>query len=309
MRGVPHGCPYSANSASNSRNSRYSSFPLRPKRKITIPNRTIATLRIGSVNQEESSTMVCCGVVVVVVVVVVVGVVASSASGSPPPSEALCGMSPACIFCSSSPSSRPSSLSFAGGTFASSVGSWSPLSVESCVVGTSAVATVEGTNAGVSSACCGLGLALALASPLSSPSLVFGDSLAICANRSCSISFSNRGARDLEDVSASLDFSGFFNKEATGPQRGQQYETDFFANRFRSSEVQSKDPTAPSAGVGRKAMRASRIRRIPQAGCHSSGWKAVKLRQIFVWVSKRPEGVKKTICGGLKGYSGGSCGK
>ena len=62
---------------------------------------------------------------------------------------------------------------------------------------------------------------------------------------------------------------------------------------------------APSAGVGRKLISASRMSRTPHAGCHSSGWCAEKERQTFTPVSKRPDGVRKTMFGGLKGYSGG----
>jgi hypothetical protein len=51
---------------------------------------------------------------------------------------------------------------------------------------------------------------------------------------------------------------------------------------------------------------ASNINRIPHAGCHNSGWYALKLRQIFVFVSNRPDGVRNIMCGGLKGYSAGS---
>ena len=47
------------------------------------------------------------------------------------------------------------------------------------------------------------------------------------------------------------------------------------------------------------------MRRMPHAGCQSSGWKALNDRHTFVFVSKRPEGVKKTMFGGLKGYSVG----
>ena len=60
-------------------------------------------------------------------------------------------------------------------------------------------------------------------------------------------------------------------------------------------------PIAPSVGVGKKAISASNIKRIPHAGCHNSGWYALKLKQILVFVSNRPLGVKKMICGGLYG--------
>ena len=53
-------------------------------------------------------------------------------------------------------------------------------------------------------------------------------------------------------------------------------------------------------------INASNINRIPHAGCHNSGWYALKLRQIFVFVSNRPDGVRNIMCGGLKGYSAGS---
>mmetsp|Transcript_42180 Transcript_42180/g.47948 ORF Transcript_42180/g.47948 Transcript_42180/m.47948 type:complete len:109 (-) Transcript_42180:169-495(-) len=63
---------------------------------------------------------------------------------------------------------------------------------------------------------------------------------------------------------------------------------------------------APSAGDGRKAISASIMRRTPQAGCHNSGWKALKDKHIFFLISNLPDGVKNIMCGGLNGYSGGS---
>jgi len=57
-----------------------------------------------------------------------------------------------------------------------------------------------------------------------------------------------------------------------GPHSGQHHSVLFFASFFRSSALQSRAPMAPSPGVGKKEMRASRMRRIPQAGCQDSGW-------------------------------------
>ena len=58
---------------------------------------------------------------------------------------------------------------------------------------------------------------------------------------------------------------------------------------------------ADSAGVGKKATRASMMVRIPQAGCQCSGWCAEMDRQIFLFTSNRPEGVRSMMEGGLKG--------
>lgn len=87
------------------------------------------------------------------------------------------------------------------------------------------------------------------------------------------------------------------------------------------------DPTEPSDSTGKKLIMASRIVRttlqtdtrneLPQDGCHSSGWKDVKLRQMGVFTSKRPfvysspdrsepVTVVNMICGGFIGHSGGS---
>lgn len=131
------------------------------------------------------------------------------------------------------------------------------------------------------------------AAGLDSSSVTFASSSVLCScvciRRNCSISFWNR-------LGFASDFSfSVGNKLATLPHDGQQNSTDLAARRFRSAELQSKAPIAPSAGDGRKAIRASKIRRMPQAGCHNSGWKAEKDRQIFVCVSKRPDGVKKTM--------------
>jgi hypothetical protein len=63
---------------------------------------------------------------------------------------------------------------------------------------------------------------------------------------------------------------------------------------------------APSAGVGKKLISASRINRIPHAGCHSSGWYAEKDKHTLTLVSNLPDGVRNRMEGGLKGYSGGS---
>ena len=98
----------------------------------------------------------------------------------------------------------------------------------------------------------------------------------------------------------------FFGMSAAQfPQIGQENSILFLANRRLSSLLQSREPIAPSAGVGKKLMRASKIRRIPHAGCHNSGWKAENDKQTFVFVSNRPDGVKKIILGGLNGYSAG----
>ena len=74
----------------------------------------------------------------------------------------------------------------------------------------------------------------------------------------------------------------------------------------QKKEQKPKKVYVPSAGVGKKLMRASKIKRIPHAGCHNSGWYALKLKQTFVFVSNLPDGVKNIICGGFKGYSGGN---
>mmetsp|Transcript_18255 Transcript_18255/g.33082 ORF Transcript_18255/g.33082 Transcript_18255/m.33082 type:complete len:203 (-) Transcript_18255:277-885(-) len=92
-------------------------------------------------------------------------------------------------------------------------------------------------------------------------------SFTACSIWSFSISLANLGL--LSFLSSPSFGSG--NKAAVGPHRGQQNDTLFFAKRFRSSGVQSSAPIAPSAGGGKKLMSASRMRRIPHAGCQSSG--------------------------------------
>lgn len=50
-----------------------------------------------------------------------------------------------------------------------------------------------------------------------------------------------------------------------------------------------------------KAMVAVSMVRIDQDGCQFLGWNPEIERQIFVPVTKRPEGVRNIISGGLKG--------
>lgn len=87
---------------------------------------------------------------------------------------------------------------------------------------------------------------------------------------------------------------------------GQKNRCDSLANALRSALVQSRLPNAPSAGVGKNAIKASKIKRIPHAGCHNSGWNAENDKQILVLISNRPDLVKNMMCGGLNGYSGGN---
>ena len=89
------------------------------------------------------------------------------------------------------------------------------------------------------------------------------------------------------------------------PHFAQQYEEEDAARRRRSSGFQSRAPIAPSVGVGKKEIRASRSRRIPQAGCQCSGWYAVAERQIFTPTWNLPLGVRNTMFGGLNGYVAG----
>ena len=84
------------------------------------------------------------------------------------------------------------------------------------------------------------------------------------------------------------------------------WDLDRLANARRSSGVWSKDPIAPSAGVGMNARTAVSAVRTDHEGCQCSGWCAVMERQIFVCVSNRPLGVRSTNEGGLNGYSAGS---
>mmetsp|Transcript_6360 Transcript_6360/g.22987 ORF Transcript_6360/g.22987 Transcript_6360/m.22987 type:complete len:225 (+) Transcript_6360:221-895(+) len=77
------------------------------------------------------------------------------------------------------------------------------------------------------------------------------------------------------------------------------------ANSRRTSSLQSNDPTAPSAGVGKNARIAVNAVRTDHEGCHCFGWCGVMLKQIFVPVSNLPFAVSNTNDGGLNGYSGG----
>ena len=61
------------------------------------------------------------------------------------------------------------------------------------------------------------------------------------------------------------------NKSLQFPHSAHCHDVDLAASRFRSVEDQSKAPMAPSAGVGRKLIKASKMSRIPHAGCQSSG--------------------------------------
>ena len=113
----------------------------------------------------------------------------------------------------------------------------------------------------------------------SAPSISFVTSsfstwLAICLACNCSISFWNMLFPPLAPAPPLLAifFSILFRISEHFPQAGQQKSTLFFANLFLSSLVQSKAPIAPSPFVGRKETSASRMRRMPHAGCHSSGW-------------------------------------
>ena len=53
-------------------------------------------------------------------------------------------------------------------------------------------------------------------------------------------------------------------------------------------------------------LSASIIVRIPHAGCHSSGWKLLIDRQIFLFVSNLPFGVNNMMLGGENGQLSGS---
>ena len=58
--------------------------------------------------------------------------------------------------------------------------------------------------------------------------------------------------------------------------------------------------------LGKKAMRAVMMVRMPHAGCQCSGWCAETERQIFLPTVNRPDALSGAIDGGLKGYSAGS---
>lgn len=95
-------------------------------------------------------------------------------------------------------------------------------------------------------------------------------------------------------------------RAAMGPQLGQHHVWDSLARARRWAAGMSSAPTAPSPLVGMKLTSASKIRRMPQAGSHVSGWYAEMLRQTFILVSNRPLGVSRMMDGGRKGYSVGS---
>ena len=63
----------------------------------------------------------------------------------------------------------------------------------------------------------------------------------------------------------------------------------------------TREPRAPLAGVGMKAMRAVRAVLTDQEGCQCSGWCAEMERQILTPVSNLPLGVSSMKAGGLKG--------
>ena len=75
-------------------------------------------------------------------------------------------------------------------------------------------------------------------------------------------------------------------------------EATSLANCLRNLLLHVIEPTAPSDSIGKKLMIASRIVRTignatyrilpPHDGCHSSGWKEEKLKQIGVFTSNRP---------------------
>mmetsp|Transcript_29607 Transcript_29607/g.45360 ORF Transcript_29607/g.45360 Transcript_29607/m.45360 type:complete len:206 (+) Transcript_29607:595-1212(+) len=94
--------------------------------------------------------------------------------------------------------------------------------------------------------------------------LLFPASFIICIRFNSSISLANIKFPPVVFVivlDAILQILG--NKDSVSPQ--------FAHSLFHSIGVQSSAPIAPSAGVGKKLMSASRINRIPQAGCHNSG--------------------------------------
>ena len=73
------------------------------------------------------------------------------------------------------------------------------------------------------------------------------------------------------------------------------------AKSFLSSSPISMPPTWPLAPASMNALRAQRAVLIPHAGCHVSSWWPLILRQISLFTSKRPEGVRKRKEGGRKG--------
>jgi hypothetical protein len=79
-----------------------------------------------------------------------------------------------------------------------------------------------------------------------------------------------------------------------------------FASLFLMSAGASRPPTCPaepfSAMKDRRAVSAVRT---PHAGIHVSSWKPDMLRQISLFTSNRPEGVRKRKFGGFRGYVGG----
>ena len=99
----------------------------------------------------------------------------------------------------------------------------------------------------------------------------------------------------------SSSFAPPSTRSASGPQWGQAQVRDSAASAWRSSGRHSSAPIALSVGVGKKAMSASTMVRMPQAGCQCSGWKDVALRQIFFPTSKRPDALRSMIDGGLNG--------
>ena len=63
----------------------------------------------------------------------------------------------------------------------------------------------------------------------------------------------------------------------------------------------TREPRAPFAGVGMKAISAVRAVLTDQEGCQCSGWCAEMDRQILTPVSNLPLGVNSMKAGGLKG--------
>lgn len=79
----------------------------------------------------------------------------------------------------------------------------------------------------------------------------------------------------------------------------------FRANTLRSLAGMSIAPIAPSPLVGINDINATNTVLMLHDGCQCSGWYEDILKQILVPTSNLPLSLRRTMLGGLKGYSGG----